>query len=110
MGAIYRLTGSGLAFSGKQVIEKIVFTPGDCYSTLYVYDEIDRTNVKKIPPNTDGAICFVIKDNEEILFFMKNSESGKENISAMWTNSSAMIYSKKLLFDLLWSKSKSIPI
>ncbi len=78
--------------------------------TLYVFDEIDRTNVKKIPANTNGDICFVIKDNEEVLFFMKNSESGKENISAMWTNSNAMIYSKKLLFDLLWSKSKSIPL
>ena len=78
--------------------------------TLYVFDDIDRTKVKKIPANTNGDICFVIKDNEEILFFMKNSESGKENITAMWTNSSAMIYSKKLLFDLLWSKSKSIPL
>ncbi len=78
--------------------------------TLYVFDEIDRTNVKKIPANTNGDICFVIKDNEEVLFFMKNSESGRENITAMWTNSNAMIYSKKLLFDLLWSKSKSIPL
>jgi sugar-specific transcriptional regulator TrmB len=78
--------------------------------TLYVFDEIDRTNVKKIPSTTEGNICFVVKDNEEVLFFMKNSESGKENVSAMWTNSNAMIYSKKLLFDLLWSKSKSIPL
>ena len=78
--------------------------------TLYVFDEIDRTNVKKIPSIADGDICFVIKDNEELLFFMKNSESGKENITAMWTNSSAMVYSKKLLFDLLWPKSKSIPL
>jgi sugar-specific transcriptional regulator TrmB len=78
--------------------------------TLYVFDEIDRTNVKKIPSTTEGNICFVIKDTDEILFFMKNSESGKENVSAMWTNSNAMIYSKKLLFDLLWSKSKSIPL
>ena len=78
--------------------------------TLYVFDEIDRTNVKKIPSTANNSICFVVKDNEEVLFFMKNSESGKENITAMWTNSNAMIYSKKLLFDLLWSKSKSIPL
>ncbi len=78
--------------------------------TLYVFDEIDRTNVKKFPSTDEGDICFVIKDNEEILFFMKNSSSGKENVSAMWTNSNAMIYSKKLLFDLLWTKSKSIPL
>jgi sugar-specific transcriptional regulator TrmB len=73
--------------------------------TLYVFDEIDATKVKKIPSAANGNICFVVKDNEEVLFFMKNSESGKESISAMWTNSTAMIYSKKLLFDLLWSKS-----
>ena len=78
--------------------------------TLYVFDEIDRTNVKKIPSTSQRNICFVIKDNEEILFFMKNPQSGKENITAMWTNSEAMINSKKLLFDLLWSKSKSIPL
>ena len=76
--------------------------------TLYVFDEIDATKVKKIPSTANGNICFVVKDNEEVLFFMKNSESGKESISAMWTNSTAMIYSKKLLFDLLWSKSKSV--
>jgi len=76
--------------------------------TLYVFDDIDKTKVKKIPNTAKGNICFVVKDNEEALFFMKNSESGKEDITAMWTNSEAMIYSKKLLFDLLWSKSKAI--
>ncbi|MDH3677102.1 MAG: TrmB family transcriptional regulator [Nitrosopumilus sp.] len=76
--------------------------------TQYVFDEIDRTSVKKIPSTANSDICFVIKDNQEVLFFMKNSETGKENISAMWTNSESMIYSKKLLFDLLWSKSKSL--
>lgn len=78
--------------------------------TLYVFDEIDRANVKKIHSSAKGSICFVIKDNEEVLFFMKNNESGKDDISAMWTNSEAMIYSKKLLFDLLWNKSKNIPL
>ena len=78
--------------------------------TLYVFDEIDRTNVKKFTSSAKGDICFAVKDNEEVLFFMKNSESGKENITAMWTNSDAMLHSKKLLFDLLWSKSKSIPL
>ncbi|MDH3278105.1 MAG: TrmB family transcriptional regulator [Nitrosopumilus sp.] len=76
--------------------------------TLYVFDEIDKTKVKKMPSSTKGNICFVVKDNEEVLFFMKNTESGKENITAMWTNSDAMIYSKNLLFDLLWTKSKPI--
>ena len=78
--------------------------------TLYVFDEIDKTNVKKLPASINGNLCFVVKDNDEVLFYMKNSESGKENVTAFWTNSNAMIYSKKLLFSTLWSKSKSIPL
>ncbi len=76
--------------------------------TLYVFDDIDRTKVKKIPNSANGNICFIIKDNEEVVFLMKNPESGKEDVTAMWTNSEAMIYSKQLLFDLLWAKSKAI--
>ena len=78
--------------------------------TLYVFDEIDKTSVKKLPTSIDGNLCFVVKDDDEVLFYMKNSESGKEKTTALWTNSTTMIYSKKLLFSTLWSKSKSIPL
>lgn len=75
----------------------------------YVFEEIDRTKVKKIPKTTNCHCCYVIKDDEEVIIFMENSKSAK-NITAFWTNSQAMLYSKKLLFNLLWSKSKSIPL
>ncbi len=78
--------------------------------TLYVFDEMDRTNVKKLPTSINGNLCFVVKDDDEVLFYMKNYESGKEKVTALWTNSTTMIYSKKLLFSTLWSKSKSIPL
>ena len=93
----------------KSTIEhKILTNSSD--KTLYVFDEIDRTNVKKLPTSINGALCFVVKDNDEVLFYMKNSDSGKENVTALWTNSTSMIYSKKLLFTTLWSKSKGIPV
>jgi len=78
--------------------------------TLYVFDEIDKTNVKKIPTSINGELCFIVKDNDEVLFYMKSYESGKADVTAFWTNSTAMIYSKKLLFSTLWSKSKAIPL
>lgn len=77
--------------------------------TLYVFDEIDRTKVKKIPKTKNSHYCFVIKDSEETIIFLKHFKSG-QNITAFWTNSERLIYSKKLLFNLLWSKSKSIPL
>lgn len=77
--------------------------------TLYVFDEIDRIKVRKIPKTAKSHYCFVIKDSEEVIIFLKRSKFGK-NTTAFWTNSEVLIYSKKLLFNLLWSKSKSIPL
>ena len=77
--------------------------------TLYVFDEIDRTKVKKIPKTMNNKCCFLIKDSNEVIIFMQQSKSGKTT-TAFWTDSEEMIYSKKLLFNLLWSRSKSIPL
>ena len=92
----------------SQVELKVLTNSSD--RTLYVFDEIDKTNVKKLPTSIDGNLCFVVKDNDEVLFYMKNSGLVKEKVTALWTNSTTMIYSKKLLFSTLWSKSKSIPL
>jgi len=86
---------------------KVLTTSSD--RTLYVFDDIDKTKVKKIPNTANNQCCFLIKDSEEAIILMKHSKSGKDT-TAMWTNSEAMIYSKKLLFNLLWAKSKSIPL
>lgn len=91
----------------SEVKLKILTTSSD--RTLYVFDDIDRTKVKRIPNTTNSQCCFLIKDGEEAIIFMKHSKHDKET-TAMWTDSESMIYSKKLLFNLLWAKSKSIPL
>ena len=71
--------------------------------TKYMYEEIKKINIRKIPVTVKDNLCFIIKNNE-VLFYM-NNKSQKE-VTAMWTNSNSMSYSKKLLFDELWNKSK----
>jgi len=71
--------------------------------TKYMYKHINKVNIRKIPEAIKDNLCFIIKNNE-VLFYIKN-ESQKE-VTAMWTNSNSMSYSKKLLFDELWNKSK----
>ena len=71
--------------------------------TKYMYEEIKKINIRKIPETVKDNLCFIIKNNE-VLFYM-NNKSQKE-VTAMWTNSNSMSYSKKLLFDELWDKSK----
>jgi len=77
--------------------------------TLYVFDNIDRTKVKTISNTKNSPDCFVIQDSKEAILIMKYSKLD-HNSAALWTNSEAMIYSIKLLFNLLWSKAKSIPL
>ena len=48
-----------------------------------------------------------MKDSNEMIFFTKKDDQSLQNSTAMWTDSSSMIYSMKVLFDFIWSNSKS---
>jgi sugar-specific transcriptional regulator TrmB len=74
--------------------------------TTYIFDDLDRKNVKKLNKDIENHLCFIIKDNKEMLFFTKNANSPDE-LFAMWTNSKSMVYSMKLLFESLWVNSKT---
>jgi len=76
--------------------------------TNYVFDDIDRNKVKKLGKDIEKNLCFMVKDNEEALIFMKNAIYSTQQSVAMWTDSPAIVYSMKLLFDNMWLKSKHI--
>ena len=72
----------------------------------YIFDEFDKSKVKNLCSTVKENLCFLIKDDDEVLFFIKNEGNNKE-MRAIWTNSETIIYSKALLFSSLWSKTKS---
>jgi len=76
--------------------------------TQYIFDDIEKTSIRKLTPEIEQSLCFIIKDADEVLFYLKNANSATDKPTAMWTTSESMIYSKKLLFDSLWSNSKVI--
>jgi len=76
--------------------------------TTYIFDDLDRNRVKKLNKDVDEKLCFILRDNEEALIFMKNALYPAQQAVAMWTDSSALVYSMKLLFESSWSKSKNI--
>ncbi len=75
---------------------------------IYIFDDIDRSKVKKMPDNIREDLCFIAKDDKELIFFIKNASKSTQQITAMWTDSTSMIYSMKVLFSSIWSKSKNI--
>lgn len=76
--------------------------------TAYIFDDIDRTKVRKMSDNIQENLCFILKDNKELIFFIKNANQNPQEMSAIWTDSESMVYSMKILFQSIWAKSKNI--
>ena len=76
--------------------------------TVYIFDHKLITKVKKMPNKIKENLCFIIKDDNELLLFMKNVSESPQNVVAMWTDSTSMIYTMKLLFSYIWSNSRHI--
>ena len=76
--------------------------------SLYIFDEIDRKKVRRAPDNLKDNLCFITKDEEELIFFVKNANQNADEMAAVWTDAESMVYSMKMLFNSIWPKSKNI--
>ena len=76
-------------------------------NSKYIFDDMNKSKVKKLCSSVKDNLCFLIKDNNEVLFFIKNSSGTNKEMRAICTNSESIIYSKSLLFDSIWSESLS---
>ena len=74
--------------------------------TSYIFDGKLRDKVKRTPLKVKEDLCFIIKDDEQAILFMKNMDESSQNTLAMWTDSYSMVYTLKLLFAYIWSNSK----
>ena len=93
-------------FTNKKLNSKIITSCSE--KTLYIFENIEKKQIRCMPPHIKDEICFVMKDNKEMIFFTKKDGNSQQNVSAMWTDSTTLIYSMKLLFDFVWSSSKQI--
>jgi sugar-specific transcriptional regulator TrmB len=89
----------------EQQIDYKLLTPISNKSK-YIFDELDKSKVKNLCSSVKENLCFLIKDDDEVLFFIKNEGNNKE-MRAIWTNSETIIYSKALLFNNIWAKTES---
>ena len=93
-------------FSNNKCKSKIITSCSE--KTMYIFENIDKSQIKCMKSNIKDEVCFVMKDNQEMIFFTKKDGQSMQDVSAMWTDSSALIYSMKLLFDFIWASSKSV--
>jgi len=91
-------------FTNKKCKSKIITSCTE--KTMYIFENIDKKQIRCMSSGLKEEICFIMKDEKEMMFFTKKDDQSLQNVSAMWTDSTALIYSMKLLFNFIWSSSK----
>jgi len=69
---------------------------------------LNKSNIRTWPKNMAKNQCFLLKDDNELLIFLRNANFPTKTIFAFWTNSKSLIDSICLLFDYSWNHSKPI--
>ncbi len=72
-------------------------------SSPFIVDELPANCIKKFEDSLGENLWFLIKDCDEIFFFIKNVENSE--MIAVWTDSKTMLNSMKLLFNMIWKKA-----
>ena len=75
-------------------------------NVMHIFREVDLTRIKKMPDGIKN-LCFIVKDDNELLLFMRDEGQSAQEMMAMWTDSASMVYTISLLFNHIWESSKS---
>lgn len=70
--------------------------------TRYFLEGIKKDQFKIISGKYTQGLCFAIKDKEVILL-LKNGKNSKEDMTAIWSDSSSIVDPLAFLFNTIWS-------
>jgi sugar-specific transcriptional regulator TrmB len=68
-----------------------------------IFEDVPPKKIKKIEDKSREDFCFIIKDNQEVIFFISNKDV--KDMLAVWTDSKAFVTTLRSLFSLMWKKS-----
>lgn len=71
-----------------------------------IIQNMEISNIRHLPKKVGQNQCFLLKDDNELLIFMRNANFPPNSIFAFWTDSKSLIDSMNLLFDFSWKNSK----
>lgn len=69
---------------------------------LFPLEGLPMNNIKKLDESNRHNFSFIIKDDNEVVFFIN---SGSPELMAIWTDSKSFVATLKSLFKLIWRKS-----
>lgn len=66
---------------------------------------IDETKIRLLPNNNVDNQCFIVKDSDEVLVFLRNADLSSRNVFAFWTDTKSLVNSMRILFNYSWQNS-----
>ena len=66
---------------------------------------IDRSKIRLMPLDAKDNQCFIVKDSDQVLVFLRNADQPSKNAFAFWTDTTSLINSMKKLFEYSWQYS-----
>jgi len=66
---------------------------------------IDSSKIRLMANNNKDNQCFIVKDSDEVLVFLRNADQPSKNTFAFWTDTNSLINSMNKLFDYSWQNS-----
>ena len=88
----------------KIIDKKIIISPSQTLPRIL--EEFDKKTIKIMPQSQEDNQCFIVKDNDEILFFLRNSVHPSHTVFALWAESKALISTLQNLFEYSWNNSE----
>ena len=83
---------------------KVIVSPGQ---TLPEFAEkIDKRRIKLMPRSKKDNQCFIIKDQNEILMFLRNSNYISSDMFAVWSDSKSLTDAMHNLFEYSWDEAE----
>lgn len=67
--------------------------------------ELDKKKIKMMSDEENDNQCFVIKDRDEIMLFLRNATHPSHNVFAMWSDSKSLNEPLLRLFEYSWERS-----
>lgn len=76
--------------------------------TIHIFSDLNQEKIKIIPEKSIETFGFIVKDDDEAIFFIKNEANDALDLMALSTDSISIINTLKMSFNLLWSSRKNI--
>jgi len=67
---------------------------------------INEKIIRLMPNNNSENQCFVVKDHDEVLIFLRNATHPSHNLFAVWADSKSFVDSMGTLFEYSWENAE----